>query len=368
MKITYISNSSVTTKKAHGLQIAKMCEALAEQGVAVELVLPDRSRQIKRGDFFDFYGVKRNFQLTKLPVADWVRWGRLGFWLTALSFRLAVGRYLHSQPAGAVVYSRDPTVLGGHLDLPIFFEAHHLPGNFLARRWLRRAQSIIAISQGLAKALIQNGIAREKISVAPDGVDLAEFSITLMPAEARRRLNLPLDKKIVLYAGNLDFAWKGVATIERAASQFGPDTLFVLIGVGDTTRFHQPNIRAVPHRPHHEIPLWLQAADILLLPNSARSDISQLYTSPLKMFEYMAAGRPIVASDLPSIREVLNNDNALLVQPDNPAALAAGIKKVMTNPALGLVLARQAQQAGRDFTWQKRAQRILKFINQKING
>ena len=92
---------------------------------------------------------------------------------------------------------------------------------------------------------------------------------------------------------------------------------------------------------------------MLVLPNPA-SAISSRFTSPLKLFEYMAAGRPIVASDLPALREVLTPDaDAVLVAPGNAGALAAGIRRVVTDP-----IARRPARRGRrcsrsvDFTWE----------------
>lgn len=118
----------------------------------------------------------------------------------------------------------------------------------------------------------------------------------------------------------------------------------------------------VGHRPHQEIPYWLKAADVLVLPNSAKEKISRFYTSPLKLFEYMASGTPIVASDLPSIREVLNEKNAVLVKPDSPEFLTAGIMKVLENPYLSDKISKQAFQDVQNYTWEKRAEKILRFI------
>ena len=86
----------------------------------------------------------------------------------------------------------------------------------------------------------------------------------------------------------------------------------------------------------------------------------------MKLFEYMASGRPIVASNIPSIAEILNKDNAILVDPDNPEELASGIKQHLVNSDLAEKIAKQAYQDGRQYTWEERAKRISDFIFRKL--
>jgi glycosyltransferase involved in cell wall biosynthesis len=87
--------------------------------------------------------------------------------------------------------------------------------------------------------------------------------------------------------------------------------------------------------------------------------VSNAFTSPLKLFEYMAAGRPIVASDLPSIREILAHErNALLITPGNPQAVTAAIRRLNDDRALGRRLAGQALIDAAEYTWAKRAERL----------
>jgi glycosyltransferase involved in cell wall biosynthesis len=112
----------------------------------------------------------------------------------------------------------------------------------------------------------------------------------------------------------------------------------------------------------------LKQADVLTLPNPA-SAISTAFTSPLKLFEYMAAGRPIVASDLPSIREILSdNRNALLVEPGNPQALTAAVRRLKEDPALGARIARQALDDVQQYTWERRAERLDSLFAQIIEA
>jgi len=178
-----------------------------------------------------------------------------------------------------------------------------------------------------------------------------------------------------MYTGHL-YDWKGAGVLLETAKQFpisnfqfSKDILFVFVGGTDNDiknyelRFkNYENIRFEGRKPHGEIPIWLKAADVLVLPNTAKEKISKYYTSPLKLFEYMAAQKPIVASDLPSLREILNENNSVFVKPDDPEALAQGIKKVLQNPELADKISKQAFLDIQDYTWQKRAQKILNFM------
>jgi glycosyltransferase involved in cell wall biosynthesis len=114
--------------------------------------------------------------------------------------------------------------------------------------------------------------------------------------------------------------------------------------------------------PPAQVAGLLRAADVLVLPNPA-SAISTRFTSPLKLFEYMAAGRPIVATDLPALREVLRDgETAVLVTPGDAAALAAGIERVITDAQLAGRLASAARAAVDDYTWDRRAERLEQLL------
>jgi len=111
------------------------------------------------------------------------------------------------------------------------------------------------------------------------------------------------------------------------------------------------------------VPDYLFAADALLLPNSAKAKIASHYTSPLKLFEYMASRRPIVASDLPALREVLRDgENAVLVEPDDPKALAERIKTVLDDSGLAKRISEQAYSEVSQYSWEERARRIVRFV------
>jgi glycosyltransferase involved in cell wall biosynthesis len=371
MKIIYIANSRIPTEKAHGIQIMKMCEAFARAGNEVELILPRRLNQIKN-DPFEYYKVERIFKIKKIPCLDLITLdkyiGHLGLWLESLTFYLSfLLRFILER--ADMFYTRDRLFLPlGWLRKNVVFEAHAFPSRFfLYSPFIKRLKKIIVITRGLKELFIERGISAEKILVAPDGVDFDKFNLAKSREECRNTLNLPLDKKIVLYAGHL-YPWKGADALAQS-SRLLPDNVLVYFvgGTGeDVERFKNKysdiqRVEIIGYRPYGEIPLWLRAADVLVLPNSGKEDISKYWTSPMKMFEYMASGTPIVASDLPSIGEILDETNAVLVAPDDQEALAEGIRRVLGDTNLARALAQKTLEDVRRYSWQRRSEAILNF-------
>jgi glycosyltransferase involved in cell wall biosynthesis len=364
MKLTYLANIRLPTEKAHGIQIMKMCEAFARTGTQVELVVPKRHNAIVE-DPFDYYGVERIFTITTLPAYSLVGWGRSGFLIQAIGFARAVRRYLR-QTKPDIVYSRDKVVL---LLLPqttpFVWEIHTGESRRVARILGKRAKAIVAITNSLAVECDALGIPREKIIVAHDGVDLKQFSVLISQKEARQKLGMPLDKKLVVYTGHL-YAHKGADTLAEAMIFFAPDVLAVIVGGTETDlkRFRatyrdSKNILIVGQRPHADIPHYLKAADVLVLPNSMTSEASRLHTSPMKLFEYMASGVPIVASDVPSLREIIDESMANFFTPDDPESLARVVSDVFARYPLALEKASKTRAIATRYSWDARAHNIL---------
>lgn len=351
MKIIYIANARIPTEKAHGLQIMKMCEAFSGQGHDVLLLVPFRFNKIEQNPF-DFYNVKRNFKITKVFSLDLLPFekffGKFAFYIQSLSFGLRALIYANSSSTD-FIYCRDNILLMFLLKTgkKIIYEAHVFSEKVSRRQidlW-KQCHKITTITNGLKKLFEKQGIESNKILVAPDGVDSEQFDIKASREECRKKLGLPLNKKIVLYAGHL-YKWKGAETLTQSLEYLDNDYL----------------VKIVIGRPHKEIPYWLKSADVLVLPNTAKEKISRIYTSPLKLFEYMASGTPIVASDIPSIREIVSEREVCFVEPDSPQALAKGIKKVLNNPEKAKKIAEHTKEVVKKYTWQKRAETILNNI------
>lgn len=371
----------------------KMSAAFARCGASVQLIHPQRAATPwMRGidDLWTYYQVPRTFRVTPLPSLDlaWLptAFGRAGergrFWLQLGSYMLSAAVWMARLDAGSdtIVYGRDLTTLAVVAPMvnrsrwPIFYEAHTFP------RWRRhtslvaRFHGIIAITHHLKKLYVDAGIPADRILVASDGVDLEAFDRRVDSADARRRLGLSNDRPVVCYTGHL-YGWKGVDTLIRSARYLGSEVLISIVGgvepdLGRVRALARAEgasyVRLEGFVPPAAVADYLFAADVLVLPNTATEPISAYYTSPLKLFEYMAARRPIVASAVPSLREVLRHEhNAVLVHPDDPQALAQGIRRTLSDARLSARIASQAYADVQEFTWEKRAQRILAFARER---
>jgi glycosyltransferase involved in cell wall biosynthesis len=364
MKLHYIANVRLPTEKAHGVQIMKTCEAFVRSGATVELVVPARHTPIKE-DAFTYYEVENIFSIRKLPVLDLIFLGRVGFWIESISFALFA--LLYSLSKQGVIYSRDelPLYLISFFKKNIVWESHTGRYNFLARRLLRVCSQVVVISDGL-KRLYESKGRHTKIVVAPDGIELAAFAHPESAATARTRLGLPIDQKIALYIGRLD-GWKGTDTLLNTAQYLSGTIRVVIIGGEEAQvkklRAKYPQVIFVGFRPYRELADNQAAADVLVLPNTGKDEISAQFTSPMKLFSYMAAGKPIIASDLPSLREVLNEQSAFFATPDDPMSFARAIEQAIGDQGAASRVAEKAHADVASYTWEERTKKILAAIN-----
>ncbi len=387
-KLVFVANTRLPSERAQGLQVLHSACATARAGWDVEVVHARRRKQISLPvgtDLFAHSGVRAGARpkLTPVGCIDWVDSvpRSLQFWPARLqewSFSRSAAQHILTSARESWVLSREiecahALARAGHPAL--FLEVHSVPGGSLRRKWLssamQRARGVLAISGGVRDDLLALGVEPRKLLVAHDGFEPSLFEPRIARESARAELGLARDARVVVYTGGL-LAWKGVDVLLEAARTMS-DTMFVIAGgmAADVARLREhakglANVRIEGFQPAHRVPLYLAAADVAVAPNRSSPDISSRYTSPLKVFEAMAAGVTLIASDLPSMRELLTHGkDAWLVPSDRPDELAAGLKKVLGDESLRVRLAQALSARAPAHTWDARAARILGWMGER---
>jgi glycosyltransferase involved in cell wall biosynthesis len=409
VKLIVAANARIPSEKAHPYQIVQMCEAFGQAGAEVTLLLPDRRNRLATDDVAAHYGVEPVFGLEYLPVIDlypgarlfrdwfklaWRLWLRLAALVVMATYHLSLlGRIRREQEA--TLYTRDAATLGLVAVLwpsrarQAVYEAHTYPETWLGlrlRRWLvGRTGGWVTITDHLRQRYEALGVPPGKLLVAHDGYRATRFAIDGDRAHWRRELGWSPEAFIVGYAGRFiggrEGVDKGIGTLTDAAiqlAQSAPDRPVRLALVGGPESVLNSVRRQVAEAglpnefllapgmvPVEAVPGYLQAFDVCVIP-SPWTDFYAYYTSPLKLFEYMAAGKPIVATNLPSTAEILiDGQNGLLVPPSDPGALAGALHHLLDDLALGARLGTQATHDATAYTWEARAKRILAFMAEK---
>ena len=241
---------------------------------------------------------------------------------------------------------------------------------------LRAADRVVVVSRTLRDQLVEQGLVEpNRVVVNPNGVDPQRFRPDLGGARVRRRLGVQ-SSTVVGFSGTFG-VWHGIPTLAAALPRVlaaRPQVRFLLIGDGplrpvvdDAVREQGLNQRVVltGQVPLVQMPEYLAACDVLVSPHARQVDGAEFFGSPTKLYEYMAAGRPIVASGIGQIGEVLaDGETALLVPPDDPEALVAAILRLVDDACLRSRLAAAARcQAEREHTWRGNAERLLRALD-----
>jgi glycosyltransferase involved in cell wall biosynthesis len=382
--LLYISNGNIPSRWAHTVQIVKQCEAFGRLVPGFALVIPGDVRGWLTGtadadrELFRWYGIETPFPLRRLTMA----WRLTPAALARPSSRLFAGlaRLFVRLTRPRLVITRSPASADFALrdGIPTIFETHDGPGHPHTMDYIRRFAGhpslvgIVTTSPLLKEAFCGEGIAPEQVVVSANAVDLALFAdVDEDRAGPRRALGLEPEGHLVLYAGSLQ-EYKGIPTVIDAARRL-PGTRFLLVG-GDAAAVHTwtgraaglANIRFLPYVPNKELPRYMAAADVCLVPNS-NIDRTARWTFSLKLYEYLAARRPVVASAIPSLAGMLSDgENALLVPPDDADALAAAIERLLADPVLTARLCTNGYALVSRCTWDRRAEEILTALAPKL--
>ncbi len=386
MKLAYVINLRLPTEKAYGHQISKMCETFSSLGVEVSLLSPERINNIS-ANLFDFYQVKNNFKITIVKGFDFFKarpyLGRWSFYLQGLVFAHRAAKLITDK--STVIYTRNPEViwLFSRRGFKTVYECHDWFGrNKILSLWfLKNVSKIVTTNRFIGQKFIEAGVSKNKILVSPNGVSLEKFALNIDPTEALAKLNLSGDlqqqlagQKILLYTGSFRTMGieKGIGDILTALTGvWEPNITFVAVGGNEADLTYYRNlvmelnledkVILLEKQSQEALALWQQAASVLLMPFPRKAHY-EYFMTPLKMFEYMAARRPIIASNLPSIKEILTEDNAIFCEPGNASDLAAKINLALTNSELSERVGEQAWMDVQNYTWTKRAEKIINFL------
>ena len=364
------------------MQVAHAVVELARQGLGssidVELAyVPEGDRHPTR-----YYGLEppANLSLTPLSRApgwplSWLlpRMHSNRFFMRRLERRIAV---LQSTAlAGAerlVVMVRHlklaTMLIDRHPDLPLVYEAHEVFGDTahakkqdeqsaMEARVMQRAALVLANSAATA-ARLKERYGERRIEVLPNGVDWPASLPDKDWANAGRH---------IVYSGSF-FGWKGVTDLVQAAGALPGYRIILLGGTAEQVAREREQLAKNGaevvfhgHVPHGEVADALGATCIAVLPN--RDDPDSRFTSPIKLYEYMAAGCAIVASDLPALREVLADETAVWVKAGDPASLAQGIRSLADDPDRARRMGAMVREQARTLTWQARAAKLAALLS-----
>ncbi len=374
MNILYVFPEPLPLPRARGIQVAHTVAALAQDAVTVSLAyVPSENK----ADPLTAYGVEPPRGLELVPFS---RGLPAPFsWLPVHSNRLFFHRLRRWLKQESRERRRPALIMARHLkiahalieqcpDIPLLYEAHEVFADVappdkresLARiedTVLRRAAALVAVTHGVADDLKKRYRLDREIHVLPDAVSWPAHIPEKPWRDAGRH---------IIYAGSF-FPWKGAQDLVAAAEGLPGCRVTLIGGSPERIREYQKQVPAhgaevvfAGHLPHTETLKALSAACIAVLPN--RAEPNSLWSSPLKLFEYMAAGCAVVAADLPSMREVLAEDEAVWAAPGDPEALAAGIRRLVKHPEQARRMGERLRQRAKNYTWEARTEKLIAIM------
>lgn len=387
MIILSLADTRFPIERANGVQTMATCRAMAARGHHVTLLVrPDPA--VPPRDPFQFYGVTPvpTLMIETVPAMGGAAGRRVHLLWTGLRRALTGGvdlvftrdlglaallarippsrrpRLVYESHGIAPVVSASMPALLGRPDLAPSARKIARLDRREALVWTR-ADAYVTITQTLADDLAARYGARDRVFVVPDGASPA----TPGPRPSDGSVDASTRVRAA-YAGHL-YPWKGVDVFLHALAA-APDVDGLIVG-GHPGEPDLARVTALAQALNlgdrltitgllapHDVAAALATADIFMLPNTSTA-ISERYTSPLKLFEYLARGGAIIASDLPALREVLTHDvTALLVPPGDSAAVATALSILAADPARRHRLGEAARSLSNDYTWDRRAERL----------
>jgi len=368
MRITCISAAQVPSDTANSIQVMKVCQAFTQLGHEVILLVPGQQpKGLQPANLMQHYGLHSLFNIEWLPS----RSRRFFPWKAVRRARRVDTDLVYAWP----VQSAALALLNG---LPAMLEMHDLPSGFFGPLWfrlfltVRGKKRLLPITNALRAALERKygHLPDQQVSVAPDGVDLERYVSLPDRVTARENLKLPATPT-VLCTGHL-YEGRGTDLFLTLAKKF-PQANFVWVGgrpadvekwKGRAATQALNNVIFTGFVPNESIPMYQSAADVLLMPyqlevaTSSGGNTASI-ASPMKMFEYMAAGRAILTSDLPVLHEVLDESMAVFCPADDQGAWQLALTGLLADQPRAQALGQCSRAHAEKYSWVERARDSL---------
>jgi glycosyltransferase involved in cell wall biosynthesis len=387
MKVAVVAPTYIPAQRANTIQVMKMAQALSMLGHNLRLAVPgvdDDTASPSWQELAHQYGLEHEFPVEWLPARPQFR--RYDYGMRAVRWARAW--------RAEVLYTRLPqaAALASLLGMPTILELHDYPqgrmGPILFRIFLKGsgARRLVVITRALALELnheLGAPGAPPFVLIAPDGVDMARYAQVPSSEAARQRIAklfpehlLQEEQFVAGYTGNL-YQGRGVGLLLDIAAYL-PGIKFLIVGgePQDVNRLRNEvksrgleNIILTGFVPNADLPDYQAACDVLLMPYQKRVAASSggniaPYLSPMKLFEYLACGRAILSSDLPVLQEVLNQENAVLLPPEEKMAWVDALQGLRADPQRCATLGTQARREAGIYTWEGRAERIIAELDE----
>jgi glycosyltransferase involved in cell wall biosynthesis len=374
MRIACITTSQIPSRTANSIQAMKVCHALKQCGQEIKLWVPF----FKSADWTELkelYGLQEEFPIQWLPFKKSLR--QYDFcWHAVQQARQWNADVIYTWALQSAVFSQ-------RQQIPSVMEFHDFPmgtfGPHLFKIYIRHHQRCLSLT---TTAALAQGLEEKygftfpsgSLQIAPNGTDPQCYLHLPSPVQARKKLGLP-EGVTVGFTGHF-YKGRGIELLLEIALAL-PDIHF--LWVGGKEEHIQPwreelkarqihNVTLVGFIPNQELPLYQAACDILVMPydkkisGSSGGDISQVI-NPMKMFDYMASGRAIVASDIPVFHEILSEQTAVFCPPEDSQGWSAAIRRLADDQDERERLANNAKARSAQYSWTTRAAKTLALIN-----
>jgi len=370
MQIAVITTSQVPSISANSIQVMKVCQSYCQLGHDVTLIVPGR-KTAEWDEISKIFGIQTKFSIKYILTQRVFR--RYDFSFIS-GFLIFIKKY-------DLVHTWIPQIasIAGLIGKPYIIELHGMPTGKVGPKiykdiiFSKHKKRFLCITNALKEmyeTAYEFRFKESEIQIAPNGVVLEPYSNLPESTEVKQKLGIS-DRFTAIYTGHL-YQGRGMDLLVELAMNL-PEIQFVWVGGREEDVNHWrekieinkiKNIKLVGFVANEYIPTYQSAGDVLLMPyensiSGSSGGNSVDFCSPMKMFEYMAAGKPIISSDLPILHEILNEKNAMFCQYNKVNQWVDAINMIKNSPDFGIRLGNQARVDVEQYSWIERARKSL---------